>query len=629
MCGFVASQSYQNNYEAMVRSIAFLSHRGPDSHSIVAEHHSKNTIPNIAFAHARLAITGVSNGTQPIMTNNKKSYAMVNGEFYNYEPLKNKLIADGYVFQTNSDSEMVPALYQTYGLSFIDHLEGEFSLMIYDIEKDIWILARDTFGTKPLCWTFNHNGFYVASETKALQAFFPLELDRDALFFSQNFQYLPQSSTFFKNIHMCKPGHIMVLKNGTVISENNFRALPNKTQPIEFQKAVSTVDSLLTNSVKSRIPQEVPFCAHLSGGIDSSAVCAIAKDYGLKDVFTVSFVESDFHNELPLAQETAKFLNLNLNVVEVTQKQLLHSFADSVYHAEGFAINGHISATYLLNKAIKEAGFKVALSGQGSDEIFMGYSHLKKDYMDFGKIVHNNFSKEASYISGFQIPDGKSFNLPAIKQLFGFTPTWIDAKSSMANKLSQMWSDDFLNRAIPDSIFANEFVSSLGDKSLNSYTPLHQSSLAWIKYCFSGYILKILDDAQSMAWGIENRLPFLDTQLSQFAFSLPDDVYFDGSVEKHILRTVFKDRLPSNVIHKTKQSFMSSPMVNSLQDKDNFDYVYSVLNNDNFLAQEIYNKDAVNKSLLMWRDSNNPAYEPIMMTMMGIAHFCDKFNLKG
>lgn len=628
MCGFIGSQTYNSMKEAMVEAIAFISHRGPDSQNILSKYFPTLSIPIVSFAHARLAITGVSNGTQPIISNNQKYYALVNGEFYNYKTIKHQLAQEGYQFYTESDSELVPALYQKYGMGFIDFLEGEFSIALYDSDKNIWILARDTFGTKPLCWTFNHQGFFVASEAKAFQSLFDLELNKDSLFFSQNFQYLPQTKTLFKDIHMCKPGHIMTISHGKIISERNFRPLPSKQNNISFNEAVSTVENLLTNSVSSRIPDEVPFCAHLSGGIDSSSVCSIAKDYGLKDAFTVSFIESDFHNELPLAQETAKFLNLNLNVVEVTQKQMLHTFGDAVYHAEGFAINGHLSATHLLNKAIKDAGFKVALSGQGSDEIFMGYSHLKKDYMDFGKLQHNQFGQEAAYISGFQIPDGQSFELPAIKNLFGFVPTWIAAKSSMANKLSQMWAEDFKNRAIPDDIFVSDFLSSLGNENISNYSSLHQSSLAWIKYCFTGYILKILDDAQSMAWGIENRLPFLDTQLSQFAFSLPEDIYFNGSVEKYILRTIFKDRLPSNVIDKTKQSFMSSPMVNSLQDKDNFDYVYSVLNNSNFLSQELYSPEAVNQSLIMWRDSNNPAFEPIMMTMMGVAHLCQKFNLK-
>lgn len=626
MCGFIASQSFYNIQNEMVQAISFLSHRGPDSLNTVSLQISQK-LPFLCFSHARLAITGVSNGTQPIVSNDKNSYALVNGEFYNYQAIKKELSLDGYHFYTDSDSEIVPALYQKYGMRFIDFLEGEFSLALYDIAKNIWIIARDTFGTKPLCWTSNSKGFFVASEAKALSPIIKLELDSDALFFSQNFQYLPQEKTLFKNIKMCKPGHIMVIKEGSVISENNYKPLPSKQQNTDFHQTVKDVERLFYNSVQSRIPQEVPFCAHLSGGIDSSSVCAVAKEFGLKDAFTVSFVESDFHNELPLAQETAKFLNLNLHVVELTQKDMLHAFSKSVYHSEGFAINGHLSATHLLNKAIKNAGFKVALSGQGSDEIFMGYSHLKKDYIDFGKLIHSDFNKESSYISGFQIPDGKTFDLPKIKNLFQFVPTWLSAKSSMAMKLSDMWSEQFQSYCVPESIFIEDFLSSLGSHQLSDYSPLHQSALAWIKYCFSGYILKIIDDAQSMAWGIENRLPFLDTQLSQYAFSLPEETYFNGSVEKHILRTIFKDKLPSNVINKTKQSFMSSPMVNSLQDKDNFDYVYTALNNEYFKAQNLFDSKKVNQNLILWRDSNNPAFEPIMMTMLGVAHLCENFKL--
>lgn len=629
MCGFVASQNYNTLHKQMEQAISLVSHRGPDSLNILYQHNSLHYMPVTYFAHARLAITGIENGIQPLISNNKQIFCLVNGEFYNYKEVKKSLEHEGYLFTTNTDSEIVPALYEKYGMSFIDHLEGEFSLAIYDNIKDIWILARDPFGTKPLCWTFNQLGLFIASEAKSLSPFAKLELDQDALFFSQNFQYLPQGKTFFKNIHMCRPGMMMVLSSNKVISEVNYRPLPKlkSKEKLSFNKSVDCIERLFTNSVKSRIPSEVDFCAHLSGGIDSSSVCAIAKDYGLKEAFTVSFSESDFHNELPLAQETAKFLGLNLNIVELTQKDMLYAFSKSVYHSEGFAINGHLSATYLLNKAISKAGFKVALSGQGSDEIFMGYSHLKQDYMNFNNLINTEFPKEISYISGFQIADGESFNLLEIKKKFGFIPTWLTAKSSMAHKLSNMWGDDFKSRKTPENFLIQDFLSSLGNKNLTDYSPLQQSALMWIKYCFSGYILKIIDDAQSMAWGVENRLPFLDTALSQYAFSLPPEFHFNSNIEKHLLRTIFKNKLPSNVINKTKQSFMSSPMINCLKDKDNFDYVYAVLNNQNFLSQGIYEQNKVNQNLVLWRDSANHAHEPIMMTMMGLAHFCENFKL--
>lgn len=625
MCGILAVQSKGKINSFKENILSSLSHRGPTDKSYVEL--NANNGEYFYFGHTRLAITGTSNGTQPIYSQNKKCIALVNGEIYNWKELK-KLIPN-YNFSTQTDSEIIPALYSVMGLDFIKHIKGEYAFVIYDIEKNQWILARDRMGTKPIHWTIFNNSLYVTSEAKALKDIIPLELDKDSLFFSQNFQYLPQGKSFFKNVNLLEPGFLMIVSNNEIIYKDKFFELPiTKKEKIDFNEAVEKVDGLLQQAVETRIPDEVPFCAHLSGGIDSSSVCALAAERGLKEAFTVSFVESDFHNELPLAKETADMLGLKLNVVELKQNDLLHSIESAVYHAEGFCINGHLPATFLLNKAISEAGFKVALSGQGSDEIFMGYSHLKKDYMDLNQIMNPEFEKEINYISGFQLANGKSFELNEIQKLFGVVPSWINAKSSMAFKLSALWSNEFNGETnLMDKYFVENFLSSVSQENFNNYSLLHKNALAWIKYCFAGYILKILDDAQSMAHGIENRLPFLDESLVDYAFSLPDEIYFEGTVEKHILRTIFKDKLPSSVINKTKQSFMSSPMVNSLLDKNNFDYVYDIINNKNFISQNLYNQDKLNQSLIQWRDEQNASNEPLMMTILSLASFCKSYNL--
>lgn len=630
MCGFVACQTKNSVMNKVSSSLQKIHHRGPESSKNISFYLSQNEREEnyFTFGHNRLAITGVNNGEQPIYSQNNQCVALVNGELYKWEELK-KLLPENYVFSTNTDSELIPALYSHYGLNFIQFIEGEFSFALYDFNNQYWVIGRDKFGTKPLHWAIYNNETFIASEAKSLADFIPLELDKDALFFSQNFQYLPQGKSLFKNIQMCKPGHLMVIKDSQVLEEFPFYTFPaTKQNSQNFQTVTDDVSYLFSEAVKNRIPKEVPFCAHLSGGIDSSSVCAIARDYGLKDVFTVAFTESKFHNELPLAQETAQFLGLNLNVVELTQKQMLQSISKSVYHAEGFCINGHMPATYLLNQAIHQSGYKVALSGQGSDEIFMGYSHLKKDYMDFNNLSSESFQKEIAYISGFQLANGASFELNEIKKLFGGTiPSWIAAKSSMALKLSQLWGSDFLSRQVPSQQFVDNFMTSLSPDSFDNYSFLHKNALAWIKYCFSGYILKILDDAQSMAWSVENRLPFLDDSLVNYAFSLPDSIYFEGTVEKHILRTIFKNRLPDSVINKTKQSFMSSPMIEALKDKDNFDYVYSKFNNPHFISQGIYDQNKLNQDLVKWRDNQEAFYEPLMMTILSLACFCEEFNL--
>lgn len=629
MCGIIALQNIQPISEKLLNdSLNLTKHRGPDEKGVnfINLQHTQKDIPNyVSLGHNRLQITGVDNGKQPLSNEEESIWAVVNGEFYEFETIREDLIKKGHKFKTLTDSEVLIHLYEQYGTACIDFLHGEFAFALYDTQKNLWFIGRDRFGIKPLHWSKYRNNIYISSEAKALLPFIDFKLDREAFWFSQNFQYLPQNRSLFEHINMVKPGSFITLEHTgseIKIKEHIYYNTPIYNNDDSLVVAEEKIEFLLNDAVAKRIPREVKFCAHLSGGIDSSSICALSKKHGLKDVFTISFIDDDFYNEKPFAEITSKYLDLNLHSVEVSFDQIINTIGKAVYHSEGLSINGHLSGKYLLNEAIHNAGFKVALSGEGSDEIFMGYSHLKQDYLSA-----NSLSKmETNYLGGFQLPDGKSLDLKEIKDFFGFLPTWIEAKSSMAHKLSQLWEKEFSHNPNPNSWFIEDFSSSLG-YSINQYSPMKRSSLAWTKYCLTGYILKVLDDAQSMAFAVEGRLPFLDTQLVNYVLSLPDEYYFSGNVEKNILRKIFSQNLPQQITQKTKQSFMSSPLTRSLKDEKNFTNIRDIINNSNFINQNLFDMNKVNNSLVFWKDNSSPAFEPILMTILCIAHFCEKFKL--
>lgn len=612
MCGFICGQA-DIKESGIWNSIQKLKHRGPDNQSIIH-------MNNVFLAHARLSIVDLSGGQQPLVNEDGSIFACVNGEFYDYEILREQLIAEGHVFKTKSDSEILIHLYEKYGVECLQFLHGEFAFVLYDKQKQRWFCARDRMGIRPLNYYFKNKQFFASSEAKAI---FELgvnrQLNRESVWFSQHVQYLPQNATLFQDISMIKPGHFILVENNQLKEIEYWSLNSIEEQSMSFNEAQEKAIYLLSQAVEKRIPKEVNWACHLSGGIDSSIVSALSSSHQFESTcFTVQFTDDGFYDESVLAQETADYIGAKLIKIPVSFNDMIQAFPEAIYHAEGLSINGHLGAKYLLNKSIHEHGFKVAMSGEGSDEIFMGYSHLKQDYLTANSLQ----AMEKQYLSGVQLPDGATLDLSIIENNWGFIPTWLSAKSSMANKLSQLWDSKFNYENNPYLQLVKEFKFS------KTQSHLKNSSNSWMKYCLSGYILKVLDDAQAMAHSVEGRLPFLDTQLMEFMWSVPDDLFFYENIEKGLLRKGFKGIIPDNVINKTKQSFMSPPIHWALKNNTNKKMIYEyLLNNSHFTKQEIFSQHKIEQFLKNAQTENNVSNEPILMTMLSIAILCERFKL--
>lgn len=602
MCGFVAGK-FPHTPDQVIQSIHEIIHRGPDWVN-------KIELDNDIFmAHARLSITGVANGMQPFETDGV--YAVVNGEFYDYEKVIAEYLKD-YPLKTKSDSEILLGLYHKFGYQAMQYLHGEFAFVLYDSKKDIWFCGRDRFGIKPLQYHFKKGQFIFASEAKALESFIELTPSKDNLYFSQHFQYLPQNGTFFSNVHMVKPACYVVIENGK-INEYQYWKQYTTQYKMQYDHLKEDVRSALTKAVQRRIPKEVPFACHLSGGLDSSIISAIAIQ-SVPDLtcFNVKFTDDEFYDESEAAQEVADHIGAKLISVPVSFEDMFMALPEAIRHAEGVAINGHIGAKYLLNKAISEHGFKVTLSGEGADEIFMGYTHLQHDYNATG----NKFNK--SYLGGIQLPSGRTRNLTRIEDYLGYIPTWVKAKSSMAVKFSKLWHKEFKGKN-PLIRFNEEYIKFPGSN-------LRNSSISWSKYALSGYILKVLDDAQAMAHSIEGRLPFLDTDVVELAGYIPDEMHYRGNVEKGILRDAFSDLLPASIIQRPKQSFMSPPMHRALQNKRCRNIIeHYLLNNDSFNRLNMFDVDKVAEFLKTAETNKDVSLEPIIMTMLSLSILSEKY----
>lgn len=616
MCGIVCGESFNPSLgERVVQGLAALAHRGPDGSGVAR-------IGPVFMGHARLAIVGGSEGVQPLWSEDRSVSACVNGEFYGHDEIAKQLRKRGHVLGSESDSEILIHLYQEMGTSCLSKLHGEFAFALYDSVKKLWFCARDRMGAKPLCFWSEPGSFVCASEAKALFAMgIPARLDRQALWHAQHMQYLPLGSTFFEGVKMLPPASMMLVSAGKCEVCKYWELGEGGSSTMSFEQACDESARLLKKAVLSRIPDAgIPWACHLSGGLDSSAVAAICAEAGYKvDCFTVAFPDDGLYDETPFARETAQFIGTKLHVVEARYANMFQEIDQATWHAEALSINGHLGAKRLLNHALSKAGVKVALTGEGADEIFMGYAHLKQDMLSDGALG----AMEKAYLAGVQLPNGPTMDLEPIRSLLGFVPTWIAAKSSMAKKFEPMWHEGFMFESNPGA----EMLKEAGITRPATSKPKSSSEL-WMKYCLAGYILKTLDDAQSMAFGIEGRLPFLDTELMEFAWSLPDEMLFHGGVEKGLLRRALAPMLPPSVVAKTKQSFMSPPMQRAMERPElRKEAMDRILGSSRLRDARVYDNAKVESFLNDLSAAQSPSYEPILMSLLTLSSLCEAFKL--
>lgn len=633
MCGILGGKLSSILKEDVQVALSKINHRGYDSQTI-------DIMQDVFLAHNRLSIVDLSsNGIQPLYNETKNISAIINGEFYQHNELRHQLIQKGYKFKGHSDSEILIPLYEEYGVDCLKYLRGEFAFILFDKRQDTFFFARDRIGIRPLNYWVSHDqeNIILASEAKAILEFknygVEAKFDTDSYWFSQNLQYLPQNKTLFKNISMVPPGHYGLFNlNEKTLKIQKYWDIPLTSPSIfSFNEAVEKAEQYVEEAISIRLPNEVKWCCHLSGGLDSSIIATVAKKYsGMCDSFTVQFTDDLYYDESTFAQQTSDYIGGKLHILPISFSDMLESIPKASWHAEGLSINGHLGAKYLLNKKIHDLGYKVALTGEGSDEFFMGYAHLKNEFSQEHGFIK---SQEKQHLAGIHLPQGEiNEESQIISEHLGFIPTWIQAKASMAQKLSLLWSNDFKEQHKNDNPYLSLLKESfsLDDMAyLKSQSRTKIASYLWAKYCLAGYILKVLDDGVGLAHTVESRQPFTDHKLIEFAYSLEDSLYFYNNQEKAVLRQAFKPQLTDTIYQKTKQPFMSPPLSIALNDKKNKQMIYSyILDNNKLFEHNLFDRVAIENWLNYVKEhSHENQHEPILMTLLTTSCFIDNFKL--
>lgn len=635
MCGITAifSKDKRNRNNSLHNALEALKLRGPDEQGIWEDE-------LVSIGHRRLSVMGLTNGRQPIVSQNEQIVVACNGELYDYKKLRNEFAGE-YHFKTDSDSEILIPLYLKHGIEgMMKYLIGEFAFVLYDKRTDTLYAVRDRFGIKPLSWYKDSNQTIIASEAKAIMACgIKAEWDNISLMQSLSMHYQPTDRTMFANIKQVEPGHILICKRGVQPRIMKYWDINypkdssyNQLTSAEERNYIAEFHDLLYESVKTRLVSDVPVCCHLSGGLDSSTIAGMMSMIRSNEpthCFSIVFPNTDTeYDEDLLATETVEHIGGVMHRIKISQSQIIENLSDAVYHSEGLAVNGHLSCKYLLNQEIRKEGFKVALTGEGADECLAGYTHLRKD------IIANLSRKEREEltnrlyqtnlaITGTEIAVGSTLDCSALEHRLGYIPSFLQAKASIGHRMYQFLSDDMLNECSKHDFF-NELLSRYEiDTQLKGRHTVNQSLYFWIKLTLCNYILATLGDGCEMASSIEGRLPFLDHRLFEYASKLPVQMKIKAYTnEKYILKEAARQYITSSVYHRQKHPFQSPPLTRFFR-KEDFIRLREELTSLDFASTGIFNTGKVAKlidSIPSMSVLDQTIYEPVVMLMLTINH---------
>lgn len=569
MCGIVAAFSREGSIceQVLAKGTASLRHRGPDGQRQWVSRDRR-----AGLGHARLSIIDLKTGDQPLTSEDQNLRIVVNGELYGYEAIRNKLQNAGHRLATQSDSEIALHLYEDLGVHCLQHLRGEFALVLWDERNQTVFAARDRFGIKPLFYAFHNETLYFASEVKALFAMgVPARWNKESVYY-----YLEiggyQARTLFEGVFQVPPGHFLIATGSRVqvtkYWDFDYPATADPSRTRSDSEYAEEFRAAFDEAVRVRLRADVPVGCYLSGGIDSCAILAMAARHHPKPIraFTLAFDVAEY-DESSIAKEMAQKVSAEFVPVPIRQDELADHFADAVHQSEALCINAHGVAKYLLSRAVRESGYKVVLTGEGSDEILGGYLHFCRDVMAANRISQTGENSGANRFAGTQAmsrPNGNRRSLDGVNALLGFVPAWIQTSAVQSAKIHAVLTDGFL-----ESFSGTEgFRSFLNDidvpSQLAGRAPLHQSLYLWAKTRLPNYLLTILGDRMEMGHSVEGRVPFLDHYLVQVMRSQPIEQKIRGTVQKYVLRESMRGVVTDAIYRRPKHVFQTPPSVLNL-----------------------------------------------------------------
>lgn len=541
ICGWIHKEGVDRKIlESMTRR---LRHRGPDAQQV-------EILGSVGLGHARLSIIDLSEqGNQPICNEDKSLYLVYNGEFYNYNDYRENLIKQGHTFKSRTDSEVVLHLFEEEGLDFLQKIRGMFAFAIWNRKNKELLLVRDRVGIKPLYYYHDGRNFIFASELKAILQHPEVskKIDPDALSAYFTMGYIPREMSIFKSIKKLLPGHYLIFKD-TNFDIHRYWLLPEVDRRYDFSDEESLIEelyALLEESVRLRLISDVPLGLFLSGGIDSSIVASLAAKNSTKPIKTFSIgFDTEKYDELFYARTIAEHIGAEHHefIVSLDDADILNKLM--YFYDEPFADSSAIPTYYVSD--ITRARVKVALSGDGGDELFGGYNWyiwtLKQNELEYLPLFFRNFISNISTI------------LPINYKGRHFLSVLNHNEYETFHERIRFFSEDELSNLLRFPIISKHrdtlkrFYLNAGNDALERMTRTDFS------YYLPDDILTKVDRA-SMAVSLEARVPLLDHKVCEFAFSLPDKFKIRNGIKKYVLKKLAGRLLPPRFQLERKQGF--------------------------------------------------------------------------
>lgn len=565
MCGIYGTTI--NYTEGQLRSkLKRTSFRGPDKMGLSFFKKDNNVI---SFGHNRLSIIDLDSRSNQPFTYNRHIHIVFNGEIYNFKILKQELIKKGHLFNTESDTEVICSAYLEYGEKCVNHLNGMFSFVIYDENNDKLFGARDRLGQKPFYYYHNGINFEFSSQLASIKMHNNnLSISEDSIGYYLTWGNIPDPYSIFNEIKKLKAGHSFIFNTKTgsfkthcywdIDYKGNNKFLGN------YKEAKLELNDLLLDAVSSRLNADVPVGVFLSGGVDSSLITALASKKSKTRVktFSVKFNESNF-DESKYAKEVSSYLDTDHNVIECNYNDgidLIENF--NSFYDEPFADSSAIPSMLLAKHTSKFV--KVALTGDGGDESFLGYQRYKStakismlyDIPYNLRVLSSQILKNVPNYKIKMIAEGlktKNINTAYLEILTGVNLNYIKSKKDYRNVFEKKYLDHSNKK----------LIERVSDFDIKTY-------LNWD--------INTKVDRATMAYSLEARSPLLDHRVVEFASSLPTNFKFSNGKQKRILKDVLYQYVPENIFDRPKSGF-TMPFASWFR-KDLKDFVLSELDDD-------------------------------------------------
>ena len=640
MCGIagIANLVAQRKVDrsTLMPMVQQLHHRGPDGRGCYID-------DQIGLGHARLSIIDLQGGQQPVHNEDKSIWVVFNGEIFNFIELTQQLKNAGHRFYTHSDTEVIVHLYEEYGDDFVNHLNGQFAIALWDSGRKRLLLVRDRPGIHPLFYTIIDNRLYFASEVKAILAGTRCapEMDELALDELMTFWAPVGDNTVFKGVKSLLPGHMLVIEQGRVDIKAywhwDYPEHANYLQGSDEELA-DELRSLLIDSTQIRLRADVPVGAYLSGGLDSSALVSIIHrhtDVPLR-TFSIAFEDAGL-DESPYQKTMIDHVQAEHSRILCKHTDIADQFEKTLWHTESPVLRTAPVPMGILSSLVRQQNYKVVLTGEGSDEVFGGYDLFKETklrqfwarnpdssirplllkrlypYLDMGQ------GKAQRYLQNFFGMALENPNMP----VFSHLPRWQTTARS-----KDFLSDDMKHRIGHGAI--SRLESSLPD-SLSQWHYFNRAQYIESKSLMAGYLLSSQGDRMLMMNSVEGRFPFLDHRVIEFANRLDPRLKMKVLNEKYLLKKAMASCLPESIVNRYKQPYRA-PDIPAFFGSHSRAYVDELLSSESIRDAGYFDDKKV--ALLLrkihrglasgYRD--NMAFMAILSTQLWHRHFIKNFN---